>query len=158
MGLLRPIWLFHDPYNSKNTWHRAAAYLLVDTGFPCITTAFAVLFLALLRATQVNIICTRFTVDMPFYRWLNSFHISLYYISGWAHFSIFSNTASVGGLLLDAFLCEHRCWYHHWVRVFSALYGTHLTRNIHCLELTPLSWLFLHIFCHEQVRLRSSSW
>ena len=54
MGLLRPIWLFHDPYNSKNTWHRVGAYLLVDTGFPCITTAFAVLFLALLRATQVN--------------------------------------------------------------------------------------------------------
>ena len=60
MGLLRPIWLFHDPYNSKNTWHRAGAYLLVDTGFPCITTAFAVLFLALLRATQVTI--TRYTL------------------------------------------------------------------------------------------------
>ena len=60
MGLLRPIWLFHDPYNSKNTWHRAGAYLLVDTGFPCITTAFAVLFLALLRATQVNILCPGF--------------------------------------------------------------------------------------------------
>ena len=54
MGLLRPVWLFHDPYNSGRTWHRVAAYLLVDTGFPCITTAFAVLFLALLRATQVT--------------------------------------------------------------------------------------------------------
>ena len=54
MGLLRPVWLFHDPYNSGKTWHRAGAYLLVDTGFPCITTAFAVLFLALLRATQVS--------------------------------------------------------------------------------------------------------
>ena len=60
MGLLRPIWLFHDPYNSKNTWHRAGAYLLVDTGFPCITTAFAVLFLALLRATQVELISPSF--------------------------------------------------------------------------------------------------
>ena len=56
MGLLRPIWLFHDPYNSGETWHRAVAYVLVDTGFPCITTAFAVLFLALLRATQVRIV------------------------------------------------------------------------------------------------------
>ena len=32
---------------------RCVAYLLLDTGFPCITTAFAILFLALLRATQV---------------------------------------------------------------------------------------------------------
>ena len=55
IGLLRPIWLFHDPYNVNLTWPRYGAYLLVDTGLPCMTTAFAVLFLALLRSTMVRI-------------------------------------------------------------------------------------------------------
>ena len=54
IGLLRPIWLFHDPYNVNLTWPRYGAYLLVDTGLPCMTTAFAVLFLALLRSTMVR--------------------------------------------------------------------------------------------------------
>ncbi len=54
VGVLRPIFLFHDPYNESGLWHRAAAYILLDSPFPCITTAFAVLFLALLRATQVT--------------------------------------------------------------------------------------------------------
>jgi len=54
IGLLRPIWLFHDPYNINQTWPRYGAYLLVDTGLPCMTTAFAVLFLALLRTTMVS--------------------------------------------------------------------------------------------------------
>ena len=49
IGILRPVWLFHDPYNDEKSWPRVAAYLLVDTGLPAITTAFAVLFLALLR-------------------------------------------------------------------------------------------------------------
>lgn len=56
IGLLRPIWLFHDPYNENLSWPRPAAYLLVDTGLPCMTTAFAVLFLALLRATQIELV------------------------------------------------------------------------------------------------------
>jgi hypothetical protein len=54
IGLLRPIWLFHDPYNVNLTWPRYGAYLLVDSGLPCMTTAFAVLFLALLRSTMVR--------------------------------------------------------------------------------------------------------
>lgn len=54
IGVLRPIFLFHDPYNLGQTWPRMVGYLLLDLGYPCITTAFAVLFLALLRATQVR--------------------------------------------------------------------------------------------------------
>ena len=57
MGVLRPVYLLADPYNLGGLWPRGVAYLLLDTGFPCVTTAFAVLFLALLRATQVRIYC-----------------------------------------------------------------------------------------------------
>ena len=32
IGILRPIWLFYDPYNVGNSWTRPVAYLLVDTG------------------------------------------------------------------------------------------------------------------------------
>ena len=58
VGVLRPIFLFHDHYNMQGTFPRAVAYILLDTGFPCITSAFAVLFLALLRATQVSLTTT----------------------------------------------------------------------------------------------------
>ena len=60
ISLIRPIWLFHDPYNETLQWPRVAAYLLVDTGLPCMTSAFAVLFLALLRATQIELIAPNF--------------------------------------------------------------------------------------------------
>ncbi|TRY80477.1 hypothetical protein TCAL_02976 [Tigriopus californicus] len=60
IGVLRPIFLFHDPYNLGQTWPRMVGYLLLDTGYPCITTAFAVLFLALLRATQVELVSPSF--------------------------------------------------------------------------------------------------
>lgn len=60
IGLLRPVWLFHDPYNESLSWPRPAAYILVDTGLPCMTTAFAVLFLALLRATQIELVSPSF--------------------------------------------------------------------------------------------------
>ena len=60
IGLLRPIWLFCDPYNEGRFWPRPAAYLLVDTGLPCMTSAFAVLFLALLRATQIELVSPAF--------------------------------------------------------------------------------------------------
>ena len=62
IGVLRPIWLFHDPYNEELSWPRPVAYLLVDTGLPCMTSAFAVLFLALLRATQIELVSLGFQV------------------------------------------------------------------------------------------------
>ena len=66
IGLLRPIWLFHDPYNEELSWPRPVAYLLVDTGLPCMTSAFAVLFLALLRATQIELVSPSFQVKLFF--------------------------------------------------------------------------------------------
>ena len=60
IGLLRPIWLFHDPYNENLTWPRPIAYVLVDTGLPCMTSSFAVLFLALLKATQIELVSPAF--------------------------------------------------------------------------------------------------
>ena len=60
IGILRPIYLFYDPYNYSGAWPRMASYLLLDTGFPCVTTAFAVLFLALLRATQIELVSPGF--------------------------------------------------------------------------------------------------
>ena len=60
IGIIRPIYLFHDPYNLSESWPRTASYLLLDTGFPCVTTAFAVLFLALLRATQIELVSPGF--------------------------------------------------------------------------------------------------
>jgi hypothetical protein len=70
IGLLRPIWLFHDPYNEELSWPRPVAYLLVDTGLPCMTSAFAVLFLALLRATQIELVSPSFQVK-PFFNYYN---------------------------------------------------------------------------------------
>ena len=66
IGLLRPIWLLHNPYNRNYDevawprWPRTVAYLLQDTGLPCLTSAFAVLFLALLRATQIELVSPAF--------------------------------------------------------------------------------------------------
>ncbi len=60
VGLLRPLYLFVDPYNLAGHLPRVAAYVLLDTGFPCITSAFAILFLALLRATQIELVSPSF--------------------------------------------------------------------------------------------------
>ena len=64
LGVLRAAFLLghaaSDPYNLHLSWPRTAGYLLLDTGFPCLTTAFAVLFLALLRATQIELVSPGF--------------------------------------------------------------------------------------------------
>jgi hypothetical protein len=60
VGVLRPLYLFIDPYNASGSLPRVAAYVLLDTGFPCVTTAFAILFLALLRATQIELVSPSF--------------------------------------------------------------------------------------------------
>ena len=60
VGVLRPVYLFVDPYNASGSLPRVAAYLLLDTGYPAITTGFAILFLALLRATQIELVSPAF--------------------------------------------------------------------------------------------------
>ena len=60
VGVLRPVYLFVDPYNASGSLPRVVAYLLLDTGYPAITTGFAILFLALLRATQIELVSPSF--------------------------------------------------------------------------------------------------
>ena len=60
VGVLRPVYLFIDPYNASGSFPRVVAYLLLDTGYPAITTGFAILFLALLRATQIELVSPAF--------------------------------------------------------------------------------------------------
>lgn len=60
VGVLRPVYLFVDPYNTSSTLPRIVAYILLDTGYPAITTGFAILFLALLRATQIELVSPSF--------------------------------------------------------------------------------------------------
>jgi len=56
VGVSRGVFLFVDAYNTKLTLPYSIAYILLDIGYPCISSAFAVLFLALLRVTQVELL------------------------------------------------------------------------------------------------------
>ena len=54
IGLVRGLFLLFDPYNEGQSLPSPLAYMLLNVGYPCITSAFAILFLALLRVTQVT--------------------------------------------------------------------------------------------------------
>jgi len=56
IGLARGIFLLFDPYNEEQSLPSPVAYMLLNLGYPCITSAFAILFLALLRVTQVELL------------------------------------------------------------------------------------------------------
>ena len=56
IGLVRGSFLLFDPYNEGQSLPLPLAYMLLNVGYPCITTAFAILFLALLRVTQVELL------------------------------------------------------------------------------------------------------
>ena len=53
-GSARGVFLLWDAYNEGGSLPQPLAYLLLNIGNPCITSAFAILFLALLRVTQVS--------------------------------------------------------------------------------------------------------
>ena len=63
IGLARGIFLLLDPYNESQSLPSPIAYMLLNLGYPCITSAFAILFLALLRVTQVELLSP--TVQTP---------------------------------------------------------------------------------------------
>ena len=63
IGLARGIFLLFDPYNESQSLPSPVAYMLLNLGYPCITSAFAILFLALLRVTQVELLSP--TVQTP---------------------------------------------------------------------------------------------
>ena len=56
IGLVRGLFLLLDPYNEEQTLPAPLAYMLLNIGYPCITSAFSILFLALLRVTQVELL------------------------------------------------------------------------------------------------------
>merc|ERR1719422_2627109 len=56
IGLGRGFFLLFDPYNVDQSLPSPLAYMLLNVGYPCITSAFAILFLALLRVTQVELL------------------------------------------------------------------------------------------------------
>ena len=56
IGLARGLFLLFDPYNEADSLPSPLAYMLMDLGYPCVTSAFAILFLALLRVTQVELL------------------------------------------------------------------------------------------------------
>ncbi|XP_071450864.1 uncharacterized protein [Hetaerina americana] len=55
IGILRSVYLLHDAYNVRHSYPPTLSYLLLDAAFPCLATAFAVLFLSLLRSTGVRL-------------------------------------------------------------------------------------------------------
>jgi hypothetical protein len=56
VGISRGLFLLVDAYNEGETFYSPLAYMLLNIGYPCITSAFAILFLALLRVTQVELL------------------------------------------------------------------------------------------------------
>ena len=56
IGLARGLFLLFDPYNEADSLPSPLAYMLLNLGYPCVTSAFAILFLALLRVTQVELL------------------------------------------------------------------------------------------------------
>ncbi|XP_013381344.1 uncharacterized protein LOC106152343 [Lingula anatina] len=56
MASTRTIYLLVDGYNANNTFPRFVSYFLYTLTFPCITSAFSILFLALLRTTRMQLL------------------------------------------------------------------------------------------------------
>ncbi|XP_071507245.1 uncharacterized protein [Diadema antillarum] len=65
MGTIRAVYLLVDAYNYKGKWHNVLAYLLLGTGFPCLTSAFSILFMALLQSTKTQVVPP--TIQKPKY-------------------------------------------------------------------------------------------
>ncbi|XP_064606717.1 uncharacterized protein LOC135471417 [Liolophura sinensis] len=56
MGVIRGVYLLVDGYNSRQIFSRVLDYFLLSTGFPCLTSAFSILFFALLQATRMQLV------------------------------------------------------------------------------------------------------
>ncbi|KAK2163352.1 hypothetical protein LSH36_81g05026, partial [Paralvinella palmiformis] len=59
IGVTRSIYLLIDGYDSRDRFPRVVSYILINVTFPCITSAFSVLFMALLRATKMQLMTRR---------------------------------------------------------------------------------------------------
>ncbi|XP_033646718.1 proline-rich transmembrane protein 4-like isoform X2 [Asterias rubens] len=56
MGVDRAVYLFVDAYNHKQIFPLPVAYMLLGMGFPCLSSAFSILFLALLNSTKTQLV------------------------------------------------------------------------------------------------------
>ncbi|XP_033102689.1 proline-rich transmembrane protein 4-like [Anneissia japonica] len=54
MGVDRAVFLIVDPYGSKNILPLPVVYVMLGLGFPCLTSSFSILFMALLSATKMQ--------------------------------------------------------------------------------------------------------
>ncbi|XP_061178726.1 uncharacterized protein LOC133187389 [Saccostrea echinata] len=57
--VLRALYLLIDAYNVHETYHPVLAYFLYSTAFPCLTSAFSILFYALLLATKMKMLSSK---------------------------------------------------------------------------------------------------
>ncbi|XP_071155826.1 uncharacterized protein [Mytilus edulis] len=57
--LLRGLYLVIDAHNRNGTFPVIVNYFLYSTAYPCLTSAFSILFYALLLATRVQVVSTR---------------------------------------------------------------------------------------------------
>lgn len=57
--VLRALYLLIDPYNMNETYHPVLSYFLYSTAFPCLTSAFSILFYALLLATKMKMLSSK---------------------------------------------------------------------------------------------------
>jgi hypothetical protein len=56
---MRGLYLVIDAHNKNGTFHVILNYFLYSTAFPCLTSAFSILFYALLLATRVRVLSTK---------------------------------------------------------------------------------------------------
>ena len=57
--VLRGLYLSIDAHNRNDTFHEILNHFLYSTTFPCLTSAFSILFYALLLATRVQVLSAR---------------------------------------------------------------------------------------------------
>ena len=56
MGVFRSVYFLVDGYNSHGSFHIAGNYFLYSIGFPCLTSAFSILLLALMQTLKMQIL------------------------------------------------------------------------------------------------------
>lgn len=52
LGFFRATYFLVDGYNANSTFHPVGAYFLLNIAYPCLLSAFAIIFLALLQSTR----------------------------------------------------------------------------------------------------------
>jgi hypothetical protein len=120
-GSVRAIYMFVDAYNARGTLSPVVAYIGINTGYPCLTTMFYILFSALFRLTK--------------FQKMNSRIFTLKYLIGISSsFFVLQFTADiVVGYFLQAWLLAFLCeiFFVLWGFVFSTLFLVVFFRLLH---------------------------